>query len=187
MTAICSIAQIGEAVLRQVAEPLVIPPAQETVDLAENMLESLQDAGGVGLAAPQIRESKRLIIVASKPTPRYPNAPCMIPTVMLNPVFKTLSENKRKDWEGCLSIPGIRALVPRFTEIEVNYFDLQGIHHSLVMRDFVARVFQHEYDHLDGLLYLDRVENNRDIISEKVYQETILQAMKIDVNSGSSH
>ncbi|TXL16398.1 hypothetical protein BMR04_10090 [Methylococcaceae bacterium HT3] len=104
-----------------------------------------------------------------RPSERYPQAPEMDPTLMINPSFEPLSETQEKDWEGCLSIPGIRAKVPRYTQIKVSYTDTLGKLVEQTLDGFVARVFQHEYDHLDGLVYLDRVENNRDIISEQEF------------------
>lgn len=101
------IALLGEPVLRQIAAPMDTISAGNTCQLVENMLFTLKDSGGVGLAAPQVFESTRLIVVASKPTKRYPYAPEMAPTVMLNPEFTALTETMEKDWEGCLSIPGI--------------------------------------------------------------------------------
>jgi peptide deformylase len=120
------------------------------------------------LAAPQIGESKRIVIVASRPTPRYPSAPLMEPTVMINPEFKALTETQEKDWEGCLSVPGIRALVPRYQEILIQYSDQQGALIETKLSGFVARIFQHEVDHLEGKTYLDRVENNEDIFADSV-------------------
>jgi peptide deformylase len=93
----------------------------------------------------------------------------MEPTVMINPEFEALSDHKEKDWEGCLSIPGIRALVPRYREILIRYTDQQGEWVELRLDGFVARIFQHEYDHLEGRVYLDSVEDNRDIVSESEY------------------
>jgi peptide deformylase len=111
----------------------------------------------------------RIIIIASRPTTRYPSAPLMEPTVMINPAFKALSDAREKGWEGCLSIPGIRALVPRYKEILINYTTQQGTLVEARLEGFVARVFQHEFDHLDGKVYLDRVEDNRDIFAESEY------------------
>jgi peptide deformylase len=93
----------------------------------------------------------------------------MEPTVMINPVFDALSDEKEKDWEGCLSILGIRALVPRYKNIRVQYTDEQGRNIDIKLEGFIARVFQHETDHLEGKIYLDRVESPEDIISESEY------------------
>jgi peptide deformylase len=166
------IALLGEPVLREIAEP-INDITSEILAIADEMLATLEISGGVGLAAPQVFISKRLIIVASKPTQRYPYAPLMPATVMINPSFIALSDEKQKDWEGCLSIKGIRALVPRYQSIQVTYMDLTSQLIEKELEGFVARVFQHEYDHLDGLVYLDRVENNQDIISETMFLKLI--------------
>ncbi len=163
------IAQLGANVLRQHAETISDVQCNEVRQIIASMRAALESTEGVGLAAPQISESKRIIIVASRPTSRYPSAPLMEPTVMINPVYKVLSDEQEKDWEGCLSIPGIRALVPRYTKIKINYTDEQGSLIETELAGFVARIFQHEADHLDGKVYLDRVEDNKDIISETAY------------------
>jgi peptide deformylase len=170
------IALLGEPILRQIAEPVEDVASTEIQGLVQQMLETLEKSGGVGLAAPQVFVSKRIMIVASKPTPRYPNAPLMPATVMINPSFVATQNVKVKDWEGCLSITGIRALVPRYLSIRVSYLDLAGSHVEMNLEGFVARVFQHEYDHLNGLVYLDSVEANRDIISEAVFMKQIVNA-----------
>jgi peptide deformylase len=167
------IALLGEPVLRQIAEPVADVTSLEIQSLVEQMLKTLAHSGGVGLAAPQVFISKRIMIVASRPTPRYSYAPVMPATVMINPSFVPLDDEVAKDWEGCLSITGIRALVPRYQAIQVNYTDLTGKSVEINLEGFVARVFQHEYDHLNGLVYLDRVENNRDIISEAMFLKLI--------------
>jgi len=165
------IAQLGDSVLRQQAKKIQDIDLSSINLIIEEMLEILFESNGVGLAAPQISESVCIVIIASRPSQRYPDAPEMEPVVMLNPRFEVLSQTMKKDWEGCLSIPGIRALVPRFEKIKVTYLDQQGKQQEWVMDDFIARIFQHEYDHLEGLVYLDRVENNRDIISESEFQK----------------
>lgn len=167
------IAQLGAKVLRQTAETVEDVHAVEIQQIIEAMQSTLASTQGVGIAAPQISESKRIIIVASRPTARYPHAPQMAPTVMINPSFQALSENKEKDWEGCLSIPGIRALVPRYTEIMIQYTDQEGVVIALKLDGFVARVFQHEVDHIEGRVYLDSVKDNRDIIAENEYLKLI--------------
>ena len=170
MTAnISEIAQLGAKVLRLKAQAVTDLQSAELQQIINSMQNTLATTQGVGIAAPQISVSKRIIIVASRPSPRYPCAPQMDPTVMINPSFQTLSDNREKDWEGCLSIPGIRALVPRYTEILVSYITQQGGLVETQLEGFVARVFQHEYDHLEGKVYLDRVEDNRDIVAESEY------------------
>lgn len=166
MTAICEIAQLGAEVLRLQAEAVTDVHGVEIRRIIEVMRSTLASTHGVGIAAPQISESKQIIIIASRPTPRYPSAPLMEPTVMINPSFFPLSETREKDWEGCLSIPGIRALVPRYRDISVRYIDQQGDNVESEFSGFVARIFQHEFDHLEGKTYLDRVETNIDIFAE---------------------
>lgn len=163
------IAQLGAEVLRQKAEAVADVHVAEIRQIIADMQATLAGTQGVGIAAPQISESRRIMIVASRPTPRYPHAPQMAPTVMINPEFEPLSDHKEKDWEGCLSIPGIRARVPRYREILIRYTDQQGERVQLSLDGFVARIFQHEYDHLEGRVYLDSVEDNRDIVSESEY------------------
>jgi len=169
MANISEIAQLGAQVLRLQAQIVTDAQNAEIKQIIETLQDTLATTQGVGIAAPQISVSKRIIIVASRPTPRYPSAPLMEPTVMINPSFQTLSDIREKDWEGCLSIPGIRALVPRYKEILINYTNQQGDLVEATLEGFVARVFQHEFDHLEGKVYLDRVEDNRDIFAESEY------------------
>jgi peptide deformylase len=173
MTRVCEIAQLGNKILRQKAQIVVDVHDDEVLRIIEAMQSTLAATSGVGIAAPQISESKQIIIMASRPTPRYPSAPLMEPTVMINPGFQVLSNIQEKDWEGCLSIPGIRALVPRYQEILIHYTDLQGGLVEARLSGFVARIFQHEVDHLEGKTYLDRVENNADIFAESEFLKLI--------------
>ncbi|WP_426992721.1 peptide deformylase [Methylomonas sp. CM2] len=166
MKPITQIQLLGSEVLRRQAQPVDDFSSSEFHELLEEMQSAMLAEGGVGIAAPQLGVSLQVLIIASRPTPRYPLAPEMAPLVMVNPGFEVLNAEMRKDWEGCLSVPGIRALVPRYQSIDVRYRDVHGASQRLALRDFPARVFQHEFDHLLGLVYLDRVENNRDIISE---------------------
>ena len=167
------IAKLGEKVLRKKAKKVKDVKSEETKKTVSLMLETLKKSKGVGLAAPQISISKQIMIISSKPNERYPNAPIMEDLVLINPKIIKTSKGKNKDWEGCLSIPGIRAKVPRYNKIEVKYKTLENEKKTIVFKDFIARIFQHEYDHLIGLVYIDRVETNKDIISEEVYFKTI--------------
>ncbi len=173
MTKICEIAQLGNPVLRLQAEAVTDVHDIEILQIIEAMQSTLAAAPGVGIAAPQISYSKQIIIIASRPTPRYPSAPLMEPTVMINPGFEALSELQEKGWEGCLSIPGIRALVPRYQDIMIHYIDQQGELMETKLSGFVARIFQHEFDHLLGKTYLDRVDDNSDIYAESEFIKLI--------------
>lgn len=173
MSASSEIALLGNPVLRLRAQAVDDVHGTETRQLIAAMRDALAGTQGVGLAAPQIGVSRRIIIVASRPTPRYPHAPDMEPAVMINPGYRPLSATREKGWEGCLSIPGIRALVPRHTDIGIHYTDEHGHLVESELNGFVARIFQHEIDHLDGMVYLDRVEDNRDIFSESEYLKRV--------------
>lgn len=177
MPQVLQISQLGNPVLRQQAQPIENVRDERIQNLIDELIATVAPANGVGIAAPQVAESYRLFIVASRPTLRYPNAPQMEPTPMLNPRIIARSPEIVKDWEGCLSIPGIRGLVPRHQAIEVEYTDRNGKLHRQVLTDFVARIFQHEYDHLDGKVFLDRVESTQDLISEEEYQKQIVQKL----------
>jgi peptide deformylase len=173
MTELRDIAQLGAKVLRLHAEAVADVHSDEIRQIIAALHTTLASTQGVGIAAPQISESKQIIIVASRPTARYPHAPLMQPTVMINPRFQALSEIKEKGWEGCLSIPNIRALVPRYTAIKIHYMNEQGDEQTAELNDFVARVFQHEFDHLYGKVFLDSVETNQDIIAESEYLKIV--------------
>lgn len=178
MSQVREIAQLGAEVLRLHAKEVQDVHSLEIQEIVGDMFTTLADTNGVGLAAPQISASWRLMIIASRPSERYPYAPEMEPVLMINPEFSALGDTKEKDWEGCLSIPGIRAKVSRYTRIKVQYTNTAGESISQVFEDFLARVFQHEYDHLDGVVYLDRVENNRDIIAEAEFAKLMVSSGK---------
>ncbi|OKH23738.1 peptide deformylase [Hydrococcus rivularis NIES-593] len=167
------IVQLGNPILRKVAQPVVNTTDATIQTLIDSLIETAVSANGVGIAAPQVARSYRLFIVASRPNPRYPNAPSMEPTAMLNPKIVAHSEEMVKGWEGCLSIPGIRGLVPRYQVVEVEYCDRYGNLQHRELTDFVARIFQHELDHLDGIVFLDRVESTQDLFTEQEYQRII--------------
>jgi peptide deformylase len=171
MPVLRTIAQLGHPVLRTPANPVGLPAKEALRALAEDMMATMRDADGVGIAAPQVYESHSLFIVASKPNPRYPDAPNMEPEVVANPEILWRSEDLVKGWEGCLSIPGIRGHVPRHRRIRARYRTLDGIEVEREFEGFVARVFQHEDDHLRGIVFLDRLESNRDIICEKEFRK----------------
>lgn len=164
-------AQLGDPVLRMQAALVDDINSATILHIIKLMRSELLDSNGVGLAAPQIFESVRIIIMASRPSKRYPLAPTMEPIVMINPSYEIVSNSMKKDWEGCLSIPNIRAMVPRYEKIKISYIDEQCTPQILSAEGFIARIFQHEYDHLNGLVYLDRVEDNKDIISEFEFQK----------------
>ncbi|BAY21611.1 peptide deformylase [Calothrix sp. NIES-2100] len=165
------IIELGNPILRQHASLIDKIQDQDIQNLIEDLMATVAQANGVGIAAPQIAASYRLFIVASRPNPRYPHAPQMEPTAMINPKIIGHSTEVVKGWEGCLSVPGIRGFVPRYQAIAVEYTDRNGKLQQQELTDFVARIFQHEYDHLDGILFVDRLESTQDMITEQEYQQ----------------
>ena len=167
------IAQLGQPVLREVAGRITDPADPAVQTLIDDMLVTVAEADGVGIAAPQVYEPLSLFIVASRPNPRYPNAPEMEPTAMINPEILWVSDEKENGWEGCLSIPGLRGLVPRNRRIGVRYLTRKGEVREEEYADFLARVFQHEFDHVRGVVFVDRIESTRELITEKEYVRRI--------------
>ncbi len=159
------IAQVGNPILRQQAQCVTDITDEKLQQLIDTLLTTAMEAKGVGIAAPQVSQSYRLFIVCSHPNPRYPDAPLMEPKVMINPRLISHSEEIVKGWEGCLSVPGVRGLVPRYQKITVEYLDRYGQLYQQEFTDFVARIFQHELDHLNGILFIDRVENKEDLVN----------------------
>ncbi len=172
-----SIIQLGNPILRQKAEFVEDIHSGSIQKLIDDLLVTVSDANGVGIAAPQVGVGYRIFIVASRPNLRYPYAPLMEPTAMINPLIVDHSDEIVKDWEGCLSVPGIRGLVPRFRAIAVEYTDRYGNLQKQEFTDFVARIFQHEYDHFEGLVFLDRIQSTFDIFTEDEYQKLIVDRL----------
>lgn len=163
------IAQLGQPVLRRVAAKITDPADPAVQALIDDMLVTVADACGVGIAAPQVYEPFSLFIVASRPNLRYPDAPEMVPTAVINPEIIWMSDEMEKGWEGCLSIPGLRGLVPRHRRIGVRYLNRKGELREEEYADFLARVFQHEFDHVQGLVFIDRVVSPDELMTEKEY------------------
>ena len=164
------ISQLGSPVIRAKTEKVSDINTPQIQALIDDMMFTCKDSKGMGIAAPQVGHSLCILIMASAPNIRYPNAPMMEPTALINPHVISVSNESVKDWEGCLSLPGIRALVPRYAQVEVSYFDRNGKAQHVIFKDFLARLFQHEYDHLLGAVFLDRVESTQDVVMEKEYQ-----------------
>jgi peptide deformylase len=160
------IAKLGHPILRQIAKTVDNVGAVETQRLIDDMLQTVATHKGMGIAAPQVHHGKRIFIMCSQSNARYPDAPLMAATAMINPQLVDHSLQWEKNWEGCLSVPGLRGLVARYNTIEVSYCDRYGVEHQVTFSGFLARVFQHELDHLDGLTFIDRLESTKDLYSE---------------------
>ncbi len=165
------IAQLGHPVLRRKANEVVDILSNECQALINEMMTAVEQASGVGIAAPQLYQSLRIFIMSSKPNARYPDAPEMPVTAVINPEIVEASSEMEKGWEGCLSVPSMRGFVPRHKMIKVRYFNQQGHPQEVVFTDFLARVFQHELDHLDGITFVDRLETTEDLISESEWYQ----------------
>ncbi len=152
---ILEIAQAGEPVLTQAAKP-VTEFNDRLAQLAEQMMTTMIAAEGLGIAAPQVRHSVAMFIMASRPTSRYPDAPVTEPAVVINPKIVASGEAMLVDEEGCLSVANQRLPIARYAGIDVEYQDLQGHVIKQTLTGFPARVFQHEYDHLLGITVLER-------------------------------
>ncbi len=169
--AILKIARMGHPVLKQRAEEISDPTDPKYHRLVADMLETLVDSGGVGLAAPQVHVSERLVLLhvpaARMADERYQDAGLdeetgEVPlTVLINPVIEPLSDETEEAYEGCLSLPGMMGAVPRYTHIRYSGIGLDGEPFAREAKGFHARVVQHECDHLDGVLYPQRIEDMR--------------------------
>ncbi|MBC7453869.1 MAG: peptide deformylase [Massilia sp.] len=151
------ILKMGDARLLRVAEPVRAFGTPELAALIADMFDTMHAANGAGLAAPQIGVNLQLVIYGFKDSQRYPDAPAVPQTVLINPVLTPLSEQMDDQFEGCLSVPGLRGLVPRYTQLRYEGFDQFGAPIRREVEGFHARVVQHEVDHLLGILYPMRI------------------------------
>jgi peptide deformylase len=159
--AIREVLKMGDPRLLAVAQPVGEFGTPELENLLSDMRETMLSLNGAGLAAPQIGVGLRVVIFGSDENPRYPDAEPVPYTVLINPELAPIGEIQDEDWEGCLSVPGMRGLVPRYRELRYTGFDPAGSPIDRTVRDFHARVVQHEVDHLDGILYPRRIRDLR--------------------------
>ncbi len=154
------ILKMGDPRLLRVAQPVKQFNTPELHALLTDLQDTMQAANGAGLAAPQIGVDLQVVIFGSgELNPRYPDAPVVPRTVLINPVLTPLSDDEEEGWEGCLSVPGMRGVVPRFKRLRYQGFDEVGQPIDRTVEGFHARVVQHECDHLIGMLYPMRVRN----------------------------
>jgi len=158
--AVRPVLKMGEPLLRQVAAPVRRFDAELTA-LVADMNDTMRALSGAGLAAPQIGVSLRVVIFEVGSNPRYPDVGPIPYTVLVNPELTPLDDRQEDGWEGCLSVPGLRGLVPRFTRLRYRGYDLAGAPLERTVEGFHARVVQHEVDHLDGVLYPQRMRDLR--------------------------
>ncbi len=153
--------RMGDVRLLQRAEEVRLFDTPELHALLADMRDTMHALDGVGLAAPQIGVSLRVVIFEVSSNPRYPEAETVPQTVLINPVLTPLSDAMEEGWEGCLSVPGMRGLVPRYTQLRYQGCDEYGALIDRTVSGFHARVVQHECDHLDGILYPMRIRDMR--------------------------
>jgi peptide deformylase len=153
------ILRMGDPRLLQQAEPVTEFDTPAMRELIADMFDTMYAANGAGLAAPQIGVNLQLVIFGFKQNPRYPDAAPVPETVLINPVLTALSQETEEDWEGCLSVPGLRGMVPRWTRLRYEGVDQYGAPLKREVDGFHARVVQHECDHLAGILYPMRVRD----------------------------
>ncbi len=161
--AILKIARMGHPVLQEVAAKVSDPTSADTASVVRDMLETLEDSGGLGLAAPQVHISKRIVVffVPAGRTGDGSTDSSEPLTVMINPEIEPLGSEKELDWEACLSVPDLMGSVPRFTKIKYRWTNLDGTQGERVASGFHSRAVQHECDHLDGILYPMRMDDFR--------------------------
>ncbi|WP_423192016.1 peptide deformylase [Cupriavidus sp. H18C2] len=153
------ILKMGDSRLLQQARPVTQFNTPELRLLIDDMFDTMEHANGAGLAAPQIGVDLQVVIFGFDRNPRYPDAPTVPKTVLINPVLEPLSDEMEEGWEGCLSVPGLRGVVPRHLRLRYSGFDMLGNPIERVAEGFHARVVQHECDHLIGVLYPMRIKD----------------------------
>jgi peptide deformylase len=157
--AIREVLKMGDPRLLAVSEPVQRIGTPELAALLTDMQDTMRDLNGAGLAAPQIGVGLRVVIFGFEANPRYPDEDSVPFTVLINPVLTPLSTEREEGWEGCLSVPGMRGLVPRYKDLRYSGFDAMGSPIERSVSGFHARVVQHEVDHLDGILYPRRIRD----------------------------
>ena len=158
---ILKVARLGNPVLRLKANPVLVEQIRSPAIQAflQSLVETMEEYDGVGIAAPQVHLSSQIAAIGADRNPRYPKSPKIPLTVLINPQVKPVSRKVEEDWEGCLSVEGFRGLVPRWREVEVRAYNGQGAPVHFRAKGFFARVIQHEWDHLQGKVFLDRMKN----------------------------
>ena len=170
---ILKIAKMGHPVLRKKSDEISDPFSESVKLLVSDMLETLEDIQGLGLAAPQVHVSKKLVIFYSPA--KEPESSKMDLNILINPKIEPIGKEIDYDWEGCLSVPGLRGLVPRYKKIRYTGLNVHGEIVDKVVEGLHARVVQHECDHLEGIIYVQRMDKLEDLVfeSEMKFYESI--------------
>jgi len=157
-----AVIKMGNPILHKISAPVVDINEELKQGLIQNMLDTMAAENGAGIAAPQIGVNQRIVIFGVEKNPRYPDAESVPTTILINPEITPLTDDKKSGWEGCLSVPGYRGKVERYTNIRYTGFDENGLRIDRVVSGFHAIVVQHEVDHLDGILYTQRMNDMRE-------------------------
>ncbi|HTT74662.1 MAG TPA: peptide deformylase [Candidatus Binataceae bacterium] len=162
---ILKVARLGHPAIRRVARPVdpAAIPTPEFQRLLEDMVETMREYSGVGLAAPQVHLPLQIAVLEVENHPRYPDMPKVPLSFLINPVVTVSDASKADEWEGCLSIPDMRGKVPRYRQLKVSALGREGEALDFIANDFHARVIQHETDHLKGEVYLDRMPDMKSL------------------------
>jgi len=176
MPKVLELVSLGHPVLRRKAEHIVDSGAPHVRELIEDLIETMLDldAGAVGLAAPQVGRAERLFVMHSRPSPRYPDAPVIAPCGIINPELMSVSQSTILGWETCYSMLGYGGMVPRAVSINVRWTDAGGATIERELAGLPARVFLHELDHLDGIMFFERLNSIRDLVSVKERERVLL-------------
>jgi len=177
---ILKVARLGFPSLRTASSPVPADriKTREFQQLIDDMIETMYEYNGVGLAAPQVHLPIQLAVLEVHEHPRYPDMPAVPLTVLINPVVAVLDRTLVEDWEGCLSVPDLRGRVPRFKQLRVTALGRDAEMEEIVASDFHARVIQHETDHLNGEVYLDRMPDMRALGFLQEWQRYMLNPEK---------
>jgi len=168
--AVKEVLKMGHPILKDIAKPVTEFNTLELDNLIVDMLDTMDAHDGAGLAAPQISVSQRVVIFGIAHNPRYPDVEPIATTVLINPEIIIIDDEFESAWEGCLSLPGLRGLVPRHTHIKYIGYDQTGNKLEVDASNFHARVVLHEVDHLDGILYPERIEDLKNFGFEEQLQ-----------------
>lgn len=173
------IRELGDPILCRKAKVVSVSrlKSRQFQSFIDNLVKTCAARDGMGIAAPQVGNSERVYILWSRPNKRYKDVPKFGPIAIINPKILKASKKIEKSWEGCLSIPGIRGLVPRAKSIDVSFMTREGEKLRVVFEDFVARIFQHELDHLNGTVFLDRADP-KDLITESEFKKLLKKKKK---------
>lgn len=168
---ILKVSLLGNPVLRLKSKPVDLGKAgsQGLQGFIDDLTETMREYDGVGIAAPQVHVSAQMAVIECEQNPRYPEAPKIPLTVLINPKIKPASRVQEEDWEGCLSVEGLRGRVPRWRAVDVETFNLRGERLRFRAEGFFARVVQHEVDHLQGKVFLDRMKDFSTLTHLKEY------------------